>query len=375
VSILEAALWVSVGLWALSGAWALLNILLISGLPTEQSGIPLPSLSVVIPARDEEKWIEAAVASHCSQEYPDLEVVVVDDGSTDRTPEVLARLQERFPNLVVLQGEEPTGGWLGKTNALRQGLNRTSGDFVLIADADVRYAPETHRRAVAEMVRRELDMLVLLPHHEGPWGAELIVMHLDAIFLFAVPSFLYNASRPRGFALGAGAGNMIRREALDRAGGIEAVKGEIIDDIALGRRVKALRGRLRVVTAFDEVRVQMYGSFGEAFDGFTKNLYAFIGFGLWGVALGVGGLFYHCLPLGALAFAAWIPKPILLPAALAVSLELTLETATCVWSRHRLWLAPLFPVRIILWMALLVRSAWRYHRRGLVWRGRAYGKR
>jgi cellulose synthase/poly-beta-1,6-N-acetylglucosamine synthase-like glycosyltransferase len=371
---LEVALWISVGLWALSALWTSLNWLLVTGLPEGEARAVLPALSVVIPARDERRWIGEAIASHCSQEYQGLQVVVVDDGSTDGTREILHGLQERFSNLVVIQGTEPSEGWLGKTNALRQGLEKASGEFVLLADADVRYAQGTHRRAVEEMLRRDLDMLVLLPHHEGPWGAQLVIMQLDAIFLFGVPSFLYNASWLKGWALGAGAGNVIRREALQKAGGIEAVKGEVIDDIALGRRVKALRGRLRVVKAFEEVRVQMYGSFKEAFDGFTKNLHAFLGSGLWGVALGTGGLFYHLMPLGTLAFAALLPRRVLLLAALATAIELSAETATCIWSRHRIWLAPLFPVRIVLWSALSIRSAWRYHSKGLVWRGRVYKK-
>jgi chlorobactene glucosyltransferase len=327
---------------------------------------------VVIPARNERRWIGEAVASHCSQEYPGLQVIVVDDCSTDGTAEVLRSLQGRFPDLTVVRGTEPPEGWLGKTNALRLGLERATGEFVLLADADVRYAQGTHARAAREMLRRSLDMLVLLPRHEAPWGAELIVMHLDAIFLFGVPSFLYNAPWLRGFALGAGAGSLTRRRALDEVGGIEAVKDAVVDDILLGRRVKALRGRLRVVKAFDEVQVQMYASFREAFDGFTKNLYSFVGFTLWGLAVSVGGLFYYALPAGVLAGAALLPRPAVLLAALCVAFEFTLEVAACLWSGHRLWLAFLFPVRILVWMALLLRSAWQYHTKGLVWRGRTY---
>jgi len=371
---LEIALWFSLGLWAFSALWAALNWLLVP--PLSEDGAPnLPSLSVVVPARDEERWIGPAVESHCSQDYPGLQVIVVDDGSADRTPQILTELQGRYPNLEVLRGEPPREGWLGKPNALRQGLQKATGEMVLLADADVRYAQGTHRRAAAEMARGDLDMLVLLPHHEGTWGTELMVMHLDAIFLFGVPSFLYNATWFRAFALGAGAGNVIRRKALDDAGGIEAVKDEVIDDITLGRRVKALRGQLRVVKAFDDIRVQMYGSLREALEGFTKNLYAFIGFSPVGLGMLVGGVFYHGLPLGALLLAPWVPRALLLPAVSCIAIEIGLEVATCLWSRHRLWLAFLFPVRILLWTALMFKSAWRYHRRGLVWRGRVYGKR
>jgi chlorobactene glucosyltransferase len=372
---LEVLLWISAGLWVLSALWAVLNWVLVPSLSAGGSEVPIPSLSVVIPARDEEEWIGPAVESHCSQDYPGLQVVVVDDGSTDRTPAILSDLKARYPNLTVVSGEEPSHGWFGKPNAMRQGLERAAGELVLLADADIRYGPGTHRRAAAELARDGLDMLVLLPRHEGPWAAQLVVLHLDAFFLFGMPSFLYNVPRFRAVAMGAGAGNLLRWEALREIGGMEALKGEVVEDVALGRKVKALRGRLRVVKAFGDVRVRMYGSLRAAVEGFTKNLYGFMGYSLRNVALAfLAGALYHLVPLGVLVAYPWVPPGLLLTSAAILSLELALETATCLWSRHPLWLALLFPVRLALWWYLLLRSAWRYHRRGIVWRGRVYGK-
>ena len=372
--ILETLLWFLAAAWGLTAVMALLNRLLLTPLPKEGTAAHLLPLSVVLPARNEEAGIEEAVVAHCTQDYPDLEVVVVDDGSTDSTPAILGRLSARFPNLRVIACGDPPEGWLGKPNALRAGLAATRGALVLFADADVVYGPGVHRRAASEMARSDLDILVFLPHQEGPCTVRLVVSALDAIGLYGVPSFLYNVQRLKGFGLGAGAGNLVRRSALEAAGGLEALRGEVVEDIAMGRRLKALRGKLRVVPAFDCVRVQMYASLGQALEGFTKNAYAFLGFSPLRAALGLlAGFVISLLPAVVLAMAPLVPPAILLPAAIAAGMGLALECWACLWSGHGPWLAPLYPVRGLLWMGIVVRSAWRYHTKGLIWRGRGYG--
>jgi len=372
-----ALLWVLVGVWGLSFLFAVLNALLLPRLPTmaatEQGGAVLPSLSVVIPARDEERDIEAAVSSHCAQENLDLQVIVVDDGSTDRTPEILAGLAARFPRLEVLRCPEPPAGWMGKTHALHFGLRKAKGEFVLFTDADVRYAPGAHARCVAEMVSRKLDMLVLIPLQEGRGLALLVVSLLDAFLLYGMPSFLYNSPRIKALALGAGAGNLVRREPFLATGGFEAFRGQVVDDITLGQRMKAMAGPYRVVLARDAAAVRMYGSLREAVGGFSKNMYAFLGFNPLRALMGfLAGWVIHLVPPAVLMAAPWVSPALLLPAGIAVAAELLLDGAMCLWAGYPLWIAPLYPLRALLWNAILVRSAWSYYRRGVVWRGRVY---
>ena len=141
----------------------------------------------------------------------------------------------------------------------------------------------------------------------------------------------------------------------------------------MGRMVKALRGRLRVVTAFDSVRIRMYPSFREAMEGFTKNAYAFLGYSPTRAVLGsLAGILIHVLPVAALLCWPILPARVLAPAAMAASLELVLECLARLWSGHTVWLAPLYPLRALLWVAIMARSARRYHAEGLVWRGRTY---
>ena len=122
-----------------------------------------PPVSTVVPARDEERGIEGAVRSHLSQDYENLEVIVVDDRSSDRTPEILARLAKEDARLTVVTGVEPPDGWLGKPHALFEGTSRASGEILLLADADVRYEPSAVSDAVALMESRGFDFLALFP--------------------------------------------------------------------------------------------------------------------------------------------------------------------------------------------------------------------
>ena len=126
-----------------------------------------PRVSVVIPARNEARDIEATVRSHLSASYPNFEVVVVDDRSTDGTGDVLASLRRGDSRLRVIFGGEPPSGWLGKPHALHQGAEAARGEVLLFADADVRYDSRTLSEAIAFLERGRLDFLALLPRLEA----------------------------------------------------------------------------------------------------------------------------------------------------------------------------------------------------------------
>lgn len=367
-------LWGVAGWWCLAVVQLLLNRLLLPNLPRETL-TDLPALSVVIPARDEEFALEAALRTHLEQDYPGLQVVVCDDGSTDGTPEILARLQREFPHLTVVRGGELLPGWLGKPNAQRQAYARATSEFVLFVDADVRYVPGLHRRAVSEMVRRELDIIVMVGTLEGRGLEPLILSFLDAFMAYCGCSFLANVQRLKPLALGAGSGNLVRREAFEAAGGLAAIKAEVVDDVAMGRRLKALRGRFRFVLAMGELRVRMYPSFAAAFAGFTKNLYSAFGRRLWfGGPSFLVDLAVHTLPAAVLALSPLLPglAPLRLPAAWAVGAGVFCNGATALWTGQPPWVAFAFPLRTVVWFSMFLRSAWIYHTRGVVWRGRTF---
>ncbi len=368
-------LWSLVVWWGLATVVAVLNRLLLPRLSRELPSGPLPTLSVVIPARNEEKGLAHAVEAHCAQDYPGLQVVVVDDASEDRTPDILEELRGRYPNLTVVRGVPPPEGWLGKPNAQREGLEAATGEYVLFVDADVVYAPGVHRRAAGEMARWNLDMLLLLPTLEGSWSERLVLSFLDTFSFYASPTFLCNAPAVKAMVFGAGSGNLVRRDVFEAAGGIGKIRSEVVDDVAMGRMMKSLRGRFRVVLAYGEVRVRMYEGLRAAVEGFTKNLYAAFGFrplfASFSMALYVA---IHLLPPLALAAALLLPgaRGLLLPAGLTCGAEAVLNVWGCAWSGQGWWLGLLAPVRALIWAWIMGRSMIRYYRRGVVWRGRTY---
>jgi cellulose synthase/poly-beta-1,6-N-acetylglucosamine synthase-like glycosyltransferase len=373
----ELFFWVIAAWWASACLMLVLNLLLLPKLASDLSLREWPSLTVIIPARNEAAIIGRTIEAHCRQDYPRLQVVVVDDGSSDGTAGILDNLQRSCPCLEVVRGQEPPEGWLGKPNAQRVGLSRAKGDLLLFADADVLYAPGVHRRAVAELMSRNLDMLLLLSHLESRGLEPLVMTMLDAFCLYASPSFLHNIPWFRSFAFGAGSGNLVRRDAFEAAGGIDRIKAEVIDDVAMGKMMKRYRGRFRFVTAFDSIRVRMYEGLRGCVEGFTKNYYHFFGRNpLWAAFWQGGDLLVHTLPAALLLASLPFPAlaPLRWPAGLAVAAGLICNAATCLWSRHPLWAALAFPLRPLLWSWILLRSAWRYYRRGLVWRGRTYGR-
>ncbi len=244
----------------------------------------LPAVSVVIPARNEARDIEAAVRSHLAQDHPELEVVVVDDRSTDDTAAILARLAKADARLTVVAGVEPPPGWMGKPHALFQGVSRARHGLLLVADADVRYDPPALREAVAFLSSRRLDLITFFPRVEmsGFWE-NVLMPYLAAAYMWG-PAFFVNSDLQKRFAAGGGTGMLVRREALEAAGGYETLRASVIDDIGLGIRVRRAGGRCRMVLADDRVRLRMYRGFREVVDGFTKNI-AFVFEGWMGALL------------------------------------------------------------------------------------------
>lgn len=368
--------WGVVGWWGLLLGVALLNRLFVPHLTTDS--LPddaLPHLSVLIPARNEEADLEEALRSHLTQDYPRMEVVVCDDGSTDATPAILEKLQREFPRLQVVRGAEVLPGWLGKPNAQRQALEKATGEVLLFVDADVVYSPGTHRRAASELVHHGAHMVALLGSLEAKGFEPLILSFLNAFATYCGPLFLANAPRFRSVAVGGGPGNLVNRAAFEAAGGMEALREEVIDDVAMGRMMKAYRGRYRLVVCPDALRVRMYRGFGASFEGFTKNLYSAFGRRLWIGALSFcGDLAVHLLPVTVLGLSFILPAlaPLRLPATLAVGAGVLCNGLAALWTGAAWWMALAFPVRSILWTVMFFRSAWVYHTRGVVWRGRAF---
>jgi chlorobactene glucosyltransferase len=384
----HATLAAAAGIEAVFLALVLANLALLPRLPRRgpsrgpSASIVVPArASVVVPARNEERDVEASVRSYLAQDYPDLEVVVVDDRSTDATPAILERLAGEDPRLRVVSGVDPPAGWLGKPHALAEGSAASRGELLLFADADVRYAPETLSRAAAHLEGRGLDFLCLLPRIEMRGFWENVLLPYLYVALFQSPAFAANWRRPRWVAVGGGAGNLVRRAAYEKVGGHAALRDSVIDDVRLGFTVKAAGFRFGLVRAEDGVAVRMYRGFREVFDGFTKNA-AY-------VYQGAAGIVFFVLT-GATLGAALLPPAVLAAKAAGASIaagDVRLAIAGFVLAllarvvlaralRDPLWAAFTHPIMAAVWTGILSRSLFhRFVKRRLTWRGREFEAR
>jgi chlorobactene glucosyltransferase len=340
-----------------------------------------PRVSIVIPARNERHAIEEAVRSQLAQDYPDFEVVVVDDRSSDGTRDVLERLAGEDSRLRIVPGVEPPRGWLGKPHALSEGSAAATGSLLLFADADVRYDPRALREAVAFLEEGRLDFLALLPGFEMRGFWENVLMPYVPIAYYFGLGFLANSDRYSWIAAGGGAGNLVRRSVYEGVGGHAAIRDSVIDDVRLAMTVKRAGFRCRMARADDRVRVRMYRGFREIFEGFTKNVSYVFG-GWFGIVFLAGTLLTvvaSLAPIGALAAAllgAAIPAAAVRLAALAVALTVALRILLGVHLRWPLWLACTQPLMAAVWTGIVARSLyWRFVRGEVRWRGRRYAAR
>ena len=326
-------------------------------------------MSVVIPARNEEASIERTVRAMLAQTWESLEVIVVDDRSEDGTGAILARLAQGDSRLRVLTGSEPPPGWLGKPWALHQGSAIAAGGIFLFVDADVVYEPPAIAAAVAYLEETGAAMIALAPDVVMKTFWERVAMPQLAFALFAmIPTWLSNRTRIVRLAIGAGTGNLVRRDDYDAAGGHEALRDAVVDDVATARLLRRSGRRTLVVRAEDFVSVRMYEGGRAIIDGFTKNAFAVLDRSyVIALLVLVLGIVFHVLPYilaagGELLSIVTVGIITLTRVVLFLSLRYPLHFA--IWAH---------PLMILVWSWIWIRSAWMTGvRRRLAWRGRSY---
>lgn len=332
-----------------------------------------PRLSVVVPACNEAATLRAAMASLLAQDYPDLEIILVDDRSTDGTADVVDDIAGTDRRVRALHVTALPTGWLGKVNALREGTALATGEYVLYSDADVHFAPGVLRRALASAVAESLDHFTLLPRLEP--RSPLHGAMMAAFFSGYVRRTLGSAELvPRsGKAFGFGAFNLVRRDALERTPGFEWLKMDVLDDLALGALLKEAGARAGFAVARDELSVTWYVSVGEMLRGFEKNVFGGLsGFSPWrAAALAVGTAL---LAVGPFALLVQSALPGAAPLAGAALLALAAEAAT---ARVRFGVAflagLLLPVtNLVMAWGMARGAALTLRRGGILWRGTLY---
>ena len=340
----------------------------------------LPFLSIVVPARDEERQIEGCVRSLLAQRYPRFEVIVVDDRSTDGTRAILDGIAEEDARLKIVAGADLPPDWIGKPWALQQGGDVARGEWLLFTDADTIHEPLAASSSVQYALAHGTDVLSLLPTQIVKSFAERAVLpSILWMIAFAVGSLdAVNDPSRLDSAILNGQFVLFKRSAYTALGEHTAVAGCIAEDYEFAQIVKRDgRFRLRLVGANDLVYTRMYRSFAEIWQGFEKNLY-----------LAVEDRPVRAA-LGALVLASLAPLAELLllqhlrtrrytrAARMAAAIAATAAAAEFAMRRARFpkGSGAYFPIGIASMLAIFLSSVLRHRTGRVVWRGRRYGRR
>lgn len=335
------------------------------------SDASLPSLSVILAARDEAAKIHAAVKSLLEQHYPRLEVIAVNDRSRDDTGERLRTLANHYPHLRLIEVTELPSGWLGKTHALWLASRISSGEWLLFTDADVHFEPGALRTAMAFAVTEGVDHLVVLPKMElRDFWEKAFFSYFALLFLSRFRPWRVREPRSKAF-VGSGAFNLVRHSAYEALGTHEALKLDVIDDMKLGKLVKQHGWKQAAVGSHGLVRVRWQEGLKGMIWGLEKNAYAGADFRLSLVILAIFALpLVSVIPFLSPLFPIGWWRLTALPALLMIALPYYAfgRAHDVQW-----WHFLAHPVAALLFLYTFVRSAYVIERRGGVeWRGTFY---
>ncbi|MEO8735597.1 MAG: glycosyltransferase [Edaphobacter sp.] len=330
-----------------------------------------PSLTVIVPARNEAADIAACLHSLLQQDYANLRIIAVNDRSTDATGAIMDTLAAEYPNrLRVLHVTELPSGWLGKTHAMAVAARHAASDYLLFTDADILFRTDALRRCLAQAVATNADHFVTLPtptvmtHGEG-----MLLGFLQVVGLWVTRP--WRADNPRAIrdAVGIGAFCLLRSSAYRRLGGFEAFRMEILEDLNLARRVKLLGLRQRVAVSPGLIRVHWAQGAMGVVGVMTKNLFAIFRFHVSFLLIAcIWLMLFYLAPVSLLAWPATR-----IPAVIAIGAITVLYRLTGRLSGTSVWYAVLFPVSAVLFIYSLLRSMLiTLKQGGVTWRGTFY---
>ncbi|NUT47789.1 MAG: glycosyltransferase [Saccharothrix sp.] len=337
----------------------------VKGLPS--AGVDAGPVTVVVPARDEERVIDRCIRGLRGQNYADLRIVVVDDASTDRTAEIVRRHAEEDPRVRLVTSSGPPSGWAGKVHALHVGTAGADTDWLLFVDADTEAAPDLVGRLLAGARRDGVDLVSTSGRATGPSAGWWLLLAPVNQLLFETTT----VDGRRGMALAVGHCILVSRAAYERAGGWAAIAGSRADDVGFATMVRDTGGRTRYVDGADSLTTSGLDTFGDTWVSMRKSMVAgtsvyakgpasaFLSLGSTGLA----HIAYGVVPVVAalrgsrLGWLAWLGQS----AAQWIFLRRSRQPQSA---------AVLAPVAYVTFGALSLEAAWQALRGTTKWKGR-----
>jgi GT2 family glycosyltransferase len=368
------------GAWAIAVAWCVRvrglihnfhKIADLSGMEWDIGPVGSPTLTVVVPAKDEAANIAATCEALLMADYPRLKIMCVNDRSTDATGTILDEIAARAQcKLEVIHISELPEGWMGKTFAMEEATRLTESDWLLYTDADVLFSPSILRRALAYAEESRADHLVVMPTVlVKSCGEGMMLGALQMLGMWAARPWRIADVKAKRDTIGVGAFNMVRRSSLEELGGWAPQRMAVVEDVALGRRVKAAGMQQYVAFAPGLMLLHWAKGANGIVRVLTKNMFASVGFRPLLMMMVIGWVVAFCIaPVAGLFW--WRT---LLPSALALlsvaAAYRTVAPASRIDARYG-WL---FPIGAVMIMWAMMRSMmvvlWQ---RGVTWRGTHY---
>lgn len=355
--------------------WTIINSLFMPRLKVtgDENGL----VSILVPLRDEERNVSGLIESFKKLTYPNIEILLLDDHSTDQTLNLLYQHTRNDQRFTIIQGKDLPNEWTGKVYACHQLSERARGNDLLFHDADLRLSPDAIQAALSLMKKRKASMLTGFPHFPVSLFLEKLLVPLQHFVVhFHLPLAPANKTTLPSFTAAHGAFIMVRKEAYKLVGGHASIKDTLLDDIDLAKEFKKKGQKVLLANITNKVTCYMYQTNREVWEGFTKNL--FPGLGRSRFLIMILFIFYGLFYVGPLVLLL-----VGLYTFMIDSLQLTLFIPYLLivlqkgWidrrTNQKMTLAFLMPLSAIAFMALLIHSMRTgLKQKGYVWKGRRY---
>lgn len=363
----------------LAGYWILTAVLTYRGMAripvltqvTPFDGPKFPRVSILFAARDEAAKLPEALASLLTLDYPNYEMIAVDDRSEDATLDILNNFAQRDTRLRVVHIAELPQGWLGKPHALEMAYRESAGEWLVFTDADVQFAPDLLRRALALIQQERSDHLTLLAGLDlrGFWEPTA-VGYLGVCFALGVRPWQVSNPKSKVY-MGVGAFQMIRRSTYEAIGTHRRLAMEVLDDMKLGKLVKQNGFRSGVAPSENFLRIRWQEGIGNVIKGMTKNMFAGFDFNIAKTLLGVTGIFViSVLPILGIIFAR---GPAQIAAGVAAAVAMVFEAQLMTQAKASRWFGVTHALGAMIVCYIILRSmVVTLGRGGVVWRGTFY---
>ncbi len=344
-----------------------------------------PLISICIPARNEENNIRSCVEAALGQDYPNIEVIVLDDRSTDATLTQLKEIAVRDSRLIPISGSDLPDGWAGKPHALYQASAVARGEWLCFVDADTFLTPQAISSCYVKALETEADLFTVMTEQVlgSFWEKVVMPLVMTALSVGFSPRKVNDPSRRDAVANGQFI--LIKRSIYNAIGGHEKVKDQIVEDKALSELVKWNGHRLVVADGMQVVRTRMYTSLPTMWEGWTKNIYlglrdhvAMLFLGAFGASLGlIAALFLPLWPLLGLFWytndGGWMALTVILEALLVWGYLMYFRALIARKMNISSWYALTTPLGAGIFAAMMLTSAWKViSGQGVTWRGRTY---